>query len=169
VKKRFSLIAIPLIAVLAFALSFSSYPLLVYAAGTPDAYGNQIYYLRVYQWSGAAWIQQGETVGFNNYTAGFQIRVNANQDVLFNCTVKLNYTMAANIAEAVTNTRVYMNVSGGVWVNELLDDWNDGGIDQATWWSVTYSNEWDAGSSGGDANPQAGTTYDISVRYEAYY
>jgi len=165
-----ALLTIPLALTIAVAFLFATIPqnaYIAYCAGTPDAYGNQILNFKVYQNDTGAWVWKG-TITSANYTAGFQIRVEEGPCVMFNVTVRLNKTMASNIAEAVTNTRVYMNISdaGAVWTNELMDDWNDGGVDvgPGTYYSVTYSEIWSDATK-----PLAGITYDISIKYEAYY
>lgn len=157
-----------LIAVLISALFFGVFPntkFLVYAAGTPDSYGNQIANCTVLQLDGS-WDVKG-VVTSANYTSGVQIKVDADKNTRFNVTLKLNDTMAVDAAEAQTNTRCYINITytnGTVVIsNTEMTDWTseDGG-DGYYYVQTTYT--WtDAGY------PEAGVTYYIYFKYEAYY
>lgn len=159
---------IPLVVTLLVATLFLSSPQycnLVYAAGVPDAYGDHIDLFQVWQNKTGTYLYKGAVSGAN-YTASFQIKVDAGPAIMFNVTIHLNYTFATNIAEAVTNTRVYMNVTGAGavgWTNKLLAN-NDGGTDGGTYWSVIWFDVWNEALC-----PAAGVTYTISALYQAYY
>jgi hypothetical protein len=149
----------------AAALFLPAQTQLVYAAGSPDSYGDCILLFQVWQNNTGTYLFKG-AVSSSNYTGNFQFRVDAGPAIMFNVTVCLNYAFATSISEAVENTRVYMNISGGGavgWTNHLLAS-NNGGTDCGTYWSVTWSDVWNEAS-----HPAAETTYTVTVLYQAYY
>lgn len=165
--KKFGM-AIALGSLLAFALLFGfqhATVLVVRAAGAPDAYGNQIANCTVSQLDGA-WVVKG-VVTSSNYTSGVQIKVDANKNTMFNVTLKLNNTFASNTDEAMSNTRCYINITytnGTVVVATTeMTDWEAvNGGDGFYYVYTTYT--WTA-----SGYPEAGVTYNVYLKYEAYY
>jgi hypothetical protein len=79
-------------------------------AGPGDAYGNDIKFIEV--WEGSVFKA--------NFTAsGGSVRVNASKAITFNVTVWFNSTLAGSQSEAVSYTRVYLNITGVVTNAEL--------------------------------------------------
>jgi len=133
----------------------------VFASGTPDAYGDRIYEVSIWQNS----IMKGN-ITYNNYTLGVQVKVDAQILTRFNCTVKLNSTFASSTNEAITNTRVYLNITytNGTTVvatTEMTDyyAWLNGNF-----YYVKSYYDWNDPAT----HPIAGTTYYVWFKYEVY-
>ena len=134
----------------------------VYASGTPDAYGDRIFEVSVWQNN----IMKGN-ITYNNYTLGVQVKVDALTATQFNCTVKLNSTFAASTAEAITNTRVYINITytnGTVIISttEMTDYAATGPTSNFYYVKSCYT--WDDPTN----HPIAGVTYYVWFRYDVY-
>lgn len=159
-KRKLSIACVALLATLSASLILSQTDtlLLVKAIGTPDAYGNVIVWHTIEQWNGTAWvILQNVTTS----TAWTQ-RVVDSQPIRFQVKWRLNNTLAGSEAEAVTYTRVKMNITVGIWDNKAFNNTSTSsdasyyyGVELGTW-NVT-------------GQPVAGTTYNVATRYEAYY
>jgi len=179
-KKLFT---VPIIFLLAFALFFASQPhyatLIVYASGTPDSYGDRIVSLCLQYWNGTAWVYftdgytydgdihefPGDVTTAHEYVSG-QIwwRVPDNTPLKFRVATQLNYSFASSTSDAVSKTKVYINItsSGYSLTNQLFGD--AVGIDRTTYWIVVSLYTWNV-----TGQPFAGNSYDIVIRYEAYY
>jgi hypothetical protein len=161
-KKIIVLIAVSLILILVFALfSMNNFTVINIVYASPaDSYGNDILFIEVWQWNGTAY-----ALKHNITSSGGSYRINDNCATRFNVTVRFNATLASSQSEAVSFTRVYMNITDGgtIWNNQLLTNvavrGPTGGFyiltKQATWNSTGY--------------PVAGTTYTISALYQGYY
>jgi len=129
----------------------------VSAIGNPDTYGNAIVWLTVEQWDGVSW-----DVLLNHSTAiNWTVRVEDDTPTRFQVKWRLNNTLANSIAQAVEYTRVLMNITG-IWTNKELTNVASSsdpnfyyGVERGVWNQTGY--------------PQAGMTYDVTTRYEAYY
>jgi len=145
----------------AFSFPFTPYSIMVaYGIGNPDSYGNVIVYLCIYQWNGSAWILK-----LNHTTdASFSTRLVANYPVKFTVKWRLNNTLASSEAEAVSYTRVYMNITNGgtIWNNEELN--NTSTSSDADYYYGVEEGIWNQ-----TGKPVAGTTYSCSALYQAYY
>ena len=149
---------------LIFALVFSPFNmanLKVFASGTSDLYGDRIYEVSIWQNS----IMKGN-ITYNNYTLGVQVKVDAQILTRFNCTVKLNSTFASSTSEAITNTRVYINITytnGTVIISttEMTDYTAEVNGD---FYLVKSYYTWDDPTH----HPIAGVTYYVWFRYEVY-
>lgn len=128
---------------------------MVYAAGTPDSYGNQIDYVRIFQGG-----QQVYTITYSNYTSGMTIDIDANVITYLTIEVSLNETLV--VGNPQDFSRVYLNVST-IYTNLLVPSTGYSGP-VAGFYSVTFGSstttEWTTGTD---------ITYECSVRYEAYY
>lgn len=133
--------------------------LLVYAQSNPDSYGNKILLIC---------IMHGETtlasISIEDYIHGMTIELDANQDIYVNVQVLINITLCnSDLSLAIDYTRVYFNISG-VCTNEpgicggsfyyIIDD-------PPKYIQVEYA--------GPVWTTVADTTYEVSVKYEAYY
>ena len=130
----------------------------VYGIGTPDAYGNVICWLCVYQYNGTAWNLLLNHTTDSNWTQ----RVVHSQPINITVQWRLNNTLADDAAEARSFTRVYMNLTG-VWTNEELNATGSVTSDASYYYGVelAYWNQ--------TGKPTTGVTYDVATRYEAYY
>ena len=177
------LLTIPIIFLLAttiFLACQSNYAtLIVYAAGTPDSYGDRIVSLCLQYWNGSAWVYfsdgytydgsihefPGDVTTAHEYSSG-QIwwRVPDNTPLKFRVATQLNYSFASSTDDAVSKTKVYINItaSGYSLTNQLFGD--AVGIDRTTYWTVVSLYTWNV-----TGQPFAGNSYDIVIRYEAYY
>jgi hypothetical protein len=161
IKKKL-LITVPICIILALTLMHvdSGTFIRVAYASPADSYGNDILFIEVWQYNGSGYVLM-----HNITSTGGTYRINDNQTTLFNVTVCFNSTLASSQSEAVSFTRVYMNITDGgtIWNNQLLTNIAVSGptngfyylVKQATWNSTGY--------------PVAGTTYSISTLYQGYY
>jgi len=165
-KKKFliSLLIVPIL--LIGLLGLNSNTFLVFAAGTADAYGDQINTVDVFQYVDSAWVWKGQ-VTKTNYTSGIQVKVDALTETRFNCSVLLNSTFASSTSEAITNTRVYLNITyaNGTTViatTEITDYAATGPTgNQYTVYSYYLWND-------PTHHPIAGTTYYVWFKYDVY-
>jgi hypothetical protein len=177
------LLTVPIIFLLASTLLLTyqnNYAtLVVYAAGTPDSYGNRIISLCLQYWNGSAWVYfidgytydgdihefPGDVTTAHEYVSG-QIwwRVPDNKPLKFRIAVKLNKTLASSADDAVSKTRVYINItaSGYSLINQLFG--GAVGIDRTTYWTVVSLYTWNV-----TGQPYAGKQYSVAISYEAYY
>lgn len=151
----------PLISIifLWFLLILPNYSILrVGAIGNPDEYGNCICWHTVEQWNGSAWVI------LLNYTSAseWSQRVVDNMPIRFQVQWRLNNTLADSEAQAVEYTKILMNITTGIWENTELNNTSTSsdanyyyGVELGTWNQTGY--------------PQAGVTYDVSTKYQAYY
>jgi len=79
-------------------------------ASPGDAYGNDIKFIEVWE---------GSVLKANFSASGGSVRVNASKAITFNVTVWFNSTLASSQSEAVSYTRVYLNITGVVTNAEL--------------------------------------------------
>ena len=138
----------------------------VFATGTADAYGDQIYTLNVYQYVVSTWVWKGQ-VTHTNYTSGIQVKVDVLTETRFNVSVLLNSSFASSTAEAITNTRIYVNVT-----------YTNGTTVVATTEMTDYSATGPTGSqytvnsyylwNDPTHHPIAGTTYYVWFKYDVY-
>lgn len=132
---------------------------LVFAVDSnPDSHGNRIESLKVYQNKTGSfdWVA---TIDTGNYTSDMTVEIDANYPTFFAVAVRINNTLASSTDDAKSKTRVYLNISEGVYTNEdLTAVSSDPGGD---WYYVVYQcDPW---------TPTTDTLYNCAVRYEAYY
>jgi len=143
-------------------IAFNNNVKLVFAAGSPDAYGDRIKEVSVWQSS----VMKGN-VTYSNYTSGVQINVDALTATQFNVSVLLNNTFASSTAEAITNTRVYLNITYSnstvvISTTEITDYY---AVDNGDATYTVYSYYlWDDATH----HPIAGVTYYVWLNYEVY-
>lgn len=135
---------------------------LVFAGDSnPDEYGNQIEYVRVWQNKTGSWETAVIIYDFN-YTQDMTVEIDANYPTYLSISVYINRTLCENnINLADDYTRVYVNVST-VFTNQLAT-WQEsnGDLPPFTIYRVLYTTTtW---------TPATDTTYDVTVKYEAYY
>jgi hypothetical protein len=169
--------------VLALTLFFTVQPqystLLVYASGTPDAYGNRIVAMYIKEWNSTSstyytlptqytWdgsmsfdglnITYGSVAVEYSPTSGFTWQIQDNNPLQIWTIVAINRTLTTS--NPIDTTRVYINITGVVavymsyWANGASTNFNLG-------W---FHYDWNA-----TGQPNAGTTYSVAIRYEAYY
>jgi len=81
-------------------------------ASPGDAYGNDIKFIEVWE---------GSVLKANFTASGGSVRVNASKAITFNVTIWFNSTLASSQSEAVSYTRVYLNITGVVTNAELAN------------------------------------------------
>jgi len=193
VNKKY-LIIIPLSLIIALALFSGIHhnTMLVFATGSsPDSYGNMIHEVFFWTYNHTSdawepiyyiWTHDGGSHYFKStwtnftvgtYSSGFTLSVKATTEIKFGIYVLLNDTFASSSAEALSNTRVYMNIStsdnAGNWTNHLMDDNSGANTDTHDGFScyyIYYEEIWNATAQG---HPAEGETCEISYYYEAYY
>lgn len=151
-------LAVLLIAFILVATIFlRSQTFLVLAA---DAYGDQINYVEVWQWNGTAYVLRA------NFTStGQSVRVEDNHVIKFVVSIKFNSTFASSQAEAISYTRVYMNITNGgtIWNNEELNNTECTGP-TGNFYYLKEEGIWNS-----TGKPVAGVTYACSIVYQGYY
>jgi hypothetical protein len=156
------------VAVLICLVLLSSYSqkntLIVFAAGTPDAYGNRIAVLNIEQYISGSWVSKGY-VTYENYTSGMQFKIVDNVQTRFTVTVWLNKTMASSESEAIANTRNYIKITfaNGTVVIPDTEMTNSGSGSSTQYWLVADTYTWSTNL------PKAGETYYVYIKYQAYY
>lgn len=156
-KKLLVVASILLLASSLLVLSSTHTDLRVAAIGTPDAYGNVIMYLAVYQHNGTHWVLLLNHTSDSNWTQ----RVEDSDPINITVKWRLNNTLAASEAQAVSYTRVLMNIST-VWTNEELN--NTSTDSDATYYYGIEEAHWNH-----TGKPEAAVDYDVATKYEAYY
>jgi len=132
----------------------------VRAIGTPDAYGNVIMNLTIHQWDGDSWELLQTVTTDTNWTQ----RVVDSQPINITVCWRLNNTLASSEAEAVSYTRVYINLTDGgtIWNNEEMNNTSSGS-------DASYYYGYELAHWNQTGLPTSGVTYDVATRYEAYY
>jgi hypothetical protein len=176
------LLTVPIIFLLASTLLLTyqnNYAtLIVYASGTPDAYGNRIVIMHVRMWNGTAYEILPDQYTWNGGTsfdgAGIMYGTNARAIEYGNgnlywrvkddnplqiwVDVAINKTLTTTPSTA---TRVYLNITGVV-TNQLMT--YNGYSSTSHFYICTHVYTWNV-----TGQPNAGTLYSIVIRYEAYY
>lgn len=125
--------------------------------GSPDAYGNVIEWLCVYQWNGTVYNL------LLNVTSNATWSQRVQDSLAINLTMKLrlNITFASDNSEAISYTKILCNIST-IWTNEEFN--NTAISSDASYYYLTEEGHWNQ-----TGYPQSGTDYDVETRYEAYY
>lgn len=126
---------------------------LVFATGsTPDAYGNKIAQLTVFQ---PDWF---DATSYLDYESEMTIEISANTLTWMQIHVHINKTLCVEPL-ADDYTRIYMNISEGEKSNELLT-WFSTASDGDFYRVIYNCTSW---------TPATDTAYDVDVAYQAYY
>ena len=175
-KKKVSLLGVILLAVLVAAASamflmnsgvvpFSKISMVAYAAGTPDALGNQITEIGFQQNSTGSFALVGNLV-YTNYVLNYNLTIPANQHTLVYANVLLNHTLAADAGTALARCRVYLTISGVTTSAAMI------GLTSYTFGSYWFCQfVWPSSSTPPTSTwiPATDTTYTITFQYQAYY
>lgn len=129
-----------------------------YAIGTPDAYGNVIMNLTIYQYNGTHWNQ----LLFWDTDTNWAVRVEPDDAINITLWVRLNDTLASDAAESISYTRILCNITIGIWNNVEFNNTDDGS--DADYYYCEEQGHWNQ-----SGYPVSGTSYDVVTRYEAYY
>lgn len=138
--------------------SFYNFPVLN-VAWAADAHGNDITFILIEQWDGAAY-----QVVYNFTTSGGSTRVQDSLKIRFTVGVKLADSLASNQNEAGHWTDVKMNITNGgaIWTNKDLTFSSKSGP-SAGFYYVRFVEVWDD-----VGKPAAGVTYTCVAKYTAY-
>lgn len=162
-NKKFITLFLLLIPILLISSMISKDTFFVFAdSGTPDAYGDRISECSIWQ---SATMKGNIT--YSNYTSGVQVSVDALTVTRFNVTIWLNDTFATSTAEAITNTRVYLNItySNGTTVISTIEMTDYYAVDLGTgFYAVKSYYLWNDATH----HPIAGLTYYVWLKYEVY-
>jgi hypothetical protein len=137
-----------------FRFDNSTFLKLVFAS---DSYGNNINFVAVYQWNGTVYILR-----HNITSTGGTYRIYNNQTTKFIVNIKFNSTLASSTAEAISFTKIYMNITTGIWNNEELNNTDCTLI--GNYYILNENGVWNTAGY-----PIGGTTYACAVLYEGYY
>jgi len=148
------------VTILSISLFFSSNHdsiFMVYGIGTPDEYGNVLCWHTVEQYNGTDWV-----ILLNHTTSSdWSQRVEAEKPIRFQIEWRLNNTLAIDEAEAISYTKILMNITG-IWTNKELNN-TSSRSDETYFYGV------ELGTWNQTGKPQSGVTYNVQTRYEAYY
>ena len=122
--------------------------------GTPDAYGNQIRNVTLYQDTGGSWVDRGNLT-YLTYSANSDIEGILNQTVRLDVYVYLNYTFSDSLLEAQVETKVYVGVTDEFTRDEA--DYTSISLLGDEYWVLLYRYEWD--------RPDTSKTYDVCIEY----
>ena len=129
---------------------------LVYAS---DSYGNDINWVAVYQWNGSDY-----ELRHNITSSGGTYRIYDNQTTKFVVNIKFNSTLASSSAEAISFTRIYMNITneGTIWNDAELNNTDCNLV--GDFYILNENGVWNS-----TGKPTGGVTYACSVLYQGYY
>ncbi len=146
-------------------LSFAIPARLVMAAGTPDAYGQQIQFVLIYQWTGTAWVKRGN-VTTAAYSSGYDVDVTPNQPTRFFVCSEFNddFNTAKTESEALADIRVYITINVAQVSRTLMTDHNSTYKATGDWWRSWSSYLWNS-----TGKPTAGASYTVVIEFEAYF
>lgn len=132
---------------------------LIHVVYGADAYGNDITFILVEQWDGAAY-----QVISNFTSTGGSSRVSDSLKIRFTVGVKLSSSLASSQNEAGNWTDVKMNITNGgaIWTNRDFPVNSKTGPTGGFYY-VRFVDVWD--DSG---KPAAGVTYTCTAKYTAY-
>ena len=137
-------------------LAFASFNRQIGTVLAIDSYGNDITHIEIWQYNGTSW-----NLKANFTSSGQSVRVVDGQAVKFIVGIKFNATLASSSSEAISYTRVYMNITS-IWNNKELNNTSCSLVGSFYYlkeqgiWSVT-------------GYPQSGVTYSCTVLYQGYY
>jgi hypothetical protein len=156
-NKRHFIFPFLFILLLAAALFCDTSPTMyvVSAAGTPDEYGNHIYWFRVDQLIGEVWTEKA-LIYNTTYTAGTKVTMQENASTTVTISCKLNDTLATSTAEAEERTDITLTVAGAT--NFYLTSKVATGP-TSDYYTITCTYYWVDG-------PQTGTTYVVTLEYQ---
>jgi len=134
----------------------------VYCQSQPDEYSNRIEYVYIFQYIGS-W-QQKCYITVNNYTSGMTVKLSAGYNVRFNVTVRLNSTFASDDNDAKVNSKVNLIVkfSNGTEVfNVEMQEYAV--TSDSNYYYISSYYDWTSNL------PIEGETYNVEIKYYAYY
>jgi len=130
---------------------------LVMLAFASDSYGDDINFIEVWQWNGSDYMLEA------NFTStGGSCLVVEDEAVKVIVSIKFNDTLASSEAEAISYTRVYMNISEGIWTNEEMN--NTSCVHSGDFYWLKEEGVWNQ-----TGYPVSGVTYECGVLYQGYY
>lgn len=122
-----------------------------------DSYGDDINFIEVWQWNSSQYVLEA------NFTStGGSCLVEEDQPIKVVVSIKFNDTLASSEAEAISYTRVYMNISVGIWTNEELN--HTSCVHNGDFYWLKENGIWNQ-----TEYPMAGVTYECSILYQGYY
>jgi len=126
-----------------------------------DAYGNQINWASIEQYNVTL---GGYELVVNMTSSGQTVRVHDSWVVRFKVGMRFNSTLASSTSQAITYTRIYMNLTNGgsIWTNKELN--NTSCVLSGSWYYLVENGVWNQ-----TGKPTSGVTYLCSIRYEGYY
>lgn len=137
---------------------------LVVAAGTPDAYGQQIQFVLIHQYESGAWVLR-KNVTTALYSAGYDVDVYPAEATRFLVCTEYNddFNTAKTESEALADVRVYITISGGELAQTLMTDINATYRATGDWWRGWSSYTWNS-----TGKPTAGASYTVTIQYQAF-
>ena len=122
-----------------------------------DSYGDDINFIEVWQWNGSDYVLEA------NFTSnGGSCLVADNKAIKVIVSIKFNDTLASSEAEAISYTRLYMNISEGIWTNVELN--NTSCVHSGDFYWLKEDGIWNQ-----TGYPVSGVTYECGVLYQGYY
>lgn len=136
-------------------------PFLQLAFAAPDSLGNDINYVEIYQWNTSDW----EYV-YNFTSSGGSARIHDSWQTRFNVSIKYNSTLASSTAQAISYTKVLMNItkistSTLIWTNVELN--NTSCVLNGSYYYLVEQGDWNSTLA------EAGESYNCTSDYQPYY
>ena len=129
----------------------------VMLAFASDAHGDDINFIEVWQWNTSDYVLKA------NFTSiGGSCLVDDDEAIKVIVSIKFNDTLASSEAEAISYTRLYMNISEGIWTNKELN--NTSCLHSGAFYWLKENGIWNQ-----TGKPQWGITYECSVLYQGKY
>ena len=140
-------------------LAFASFNWQIGTVLAIDAYNNDITHIEIWQYNGTSW-----NLKANFTSSGQSVRVVDGQAVKFIVGIKFSNALASSSSEAISFTRVYMNITdgGSIWNNKELNNTSCSLV--GSFYYLKEQGIWNV-----TGYPQSGVTYSCTVLYQGYY
>jgi hypothetical protein len=138
---------------------------IAFAAGTPDAQGNQIFQIMFYQ-NATGVFSNVAYLTFASYTPGYTLTIPSNQHTIIYCQTYLNVSLASSSAIAQTRARVYLTITGVVTGATMTVF---GAINIGSYWVVAFAYPSATTPPASTWIPATDVTYNMTFQYQAYY
>jgi hypothetical protein len=138
-------------------------------SGIPDAYGNRIQQVKIWQNSTGTW-SVITSIFYTVFTNGSTLSIPANQKTIVEIGVYINDSLVVpnDLTTAIARTRVYLTITG-VTTSTLMTINSGDCTHIGVVWILSY--EWPSTTTSPTSlwTPATDTTYSTLVQYQAYY
>lgn len=138
---------------------------LVFAAGTPDAYGNRIASLAFFQNYTGSWIEVN-SLDYADYTSGYTMNIPSGKHTIIFMLVWLNDTLADNATQAEEYSRVFLTIEEEPTIL-MVQSGPTSDLAGFYWVQLWYPNDYTTPTE--TWVPAADTTYNMVFEYQAFF